>query len=290
MLDKLERKLGKYAIPNLINYLIGGYIIGYIFSIMEMLFQGYSITSLMTLEPYLIIHNFQFWRIITWVLIPPSVNVFFALIMMFFYWQLGSALERIMGTFRFNVYIFGGILFTIIGSFILFAVYSFLGMPNVSIGWAASTNYINMGIFLVFAALFPEERILLYFIIPLKIKWLAYLDIALLAVDFIIGGWASRVMIIASLLNFWIFFITTRKPSFNPRQKARQNAFYNNYRQGEQQAAKQAYKGPGGARHKCDICGRTDVTNPELEFRYCSKCSGSHEYCNDHLFTHAHIQ
>ena len=168
MLDKLERKLGKYALPHLMNYLIGGYAIGYVLYYMQ-LFSNWSIIELMTLEPYYIIHQFQFWRIITWVLIPPQENLIFALIMMFFYWQLGRVLEQTWGTFRFNVYIFGGILLTVISFAVSFGLGFFLDL----------NMYVKGGIeLIVFGIIFLGSSILFkmdayeYFktILPLVMK------------------------------------------------------------------------------------------------------------------------
>ncbi len=318
MMSKLERHLGKYAIPHLINYLIGGYLIGYLLSFLNKL-SGFAAIDLMTLEPALIFQKFQFWRVITWVLIPPpSGNIFFAAIMIYFYWQLGMALENVLGTFRFNVYIFGGILFTVIGAFILYGVYYFAGGVSViGMGSYFSTYYINLGIFLAFAMCFPEEQILLYFIIPVKMKWMAILYVVLLLPNLVMGGWPTRVVIISSLFNFILFFISTKKHAggwsrLSPGEAMRRRQFEREYRAGR---ARQGGGGGNpfgnpygkqgasvddggrtigirrqGARHKCAICGRTEVSNPELEFRFCSKCNGNYEYCNDHLFSHAHVE
>ena len=240
--------------------------------------------------------------------------------MMLFYYQLGMALERIMGTFRFNVYIFGGIISTILGAFILYGVMYALGYPGYTMGFSVSTYYINMGIFLAFATIFPDDQVMLYFLIPIKMKWLAAVYAAFIIVDMISSDWGRRTIIIASLLNFIVFFLLTRNYSrLDPRERKRQADFRRAYQQGAQQrsagfggfgrstnsdssftsqtsnddvfeAARRSAASRASARHKCDICGRTEITNPELDFRFCSKCAGSHEYCNEHLFTHAHIQ
>ena len=294
MLEKMERKLGRFAIPHLIVYVLAGYIIGYLF------YFGTQITetnfiSLMTLEPYYIVHGFQFWRIITWVMIPPSTNVLFVAIMMFFYYQLGTILEQQWGTFRFNLFIFGGIIFTIIGAFILYGVYGLLsGAQVVGIGNYFSTDYINMSIFLAFALCYPNMEVRLYFIIPIKMKWMAVIYVVIEAFNFIQSGWGGRVALIASLLNVIIFFFATRNyRSIDPREVHRKQA----YRKATQQTGRagqteqRTYRdGTPIAKHKCAICGRTEVTNPELTFRFCSKCNGNYEYCQDHLFTHRHVE
>lgn len=299
MLNKLERKLGKYALPHLMNYLIGGYVIGYILYYAQLL-TGWTFFSLMTLEPYYIIHNFQFWRIITWVLIPPQDNLLFAIIMCFFYWQLGNVLEQTWGTFRFNVYIFGGILCTVISAFILYGLMTLgLGTEPVGMSGLFSTSYINMSIFLAFAVCYPDMQVMLYFIIPIKMKWMALVYAVLVGFNAIMSGWVARAAIIASLMNFVIFFLMTRNyRNISPKERARRARWkaatsggFNSSGSGHRQQSQQfTQPNSQGYRHKCAICGRTDVSNPELEFRYCSKCNGNYEYCNEHLFTHPHVQ
>ena len=113
----MDRRLGKYAVPNLIVYLLGGYAIGFVLQ-----YVAPDVLNLMTLEPYYILRG-QVWRLVTWVLMPPDSNLLFAVIMMMFYYQLGLSLERTWGAFRFNVYIFGGLIFTIIGAFLLYGIF-----------------------------------------------------------------------------------------------------------------------------------------------------------------------
>ena len=287
MLNKLERKFGKYAIPHLIVYLIGGYALGYLFEIGGML-TNVNFIGFMTLEPYYIIHGFQFWRLITWVMIPPSSGIFFVLIMMLFYYQLGTVLEQTWGTFRFNVYMFGGIIATVIGAFVLYFIYGLLGVPHVvGIGNYFTTYYINMSIFLAFAVCYPNMEVRLYFLIPIKMKWMAVVYAVLVLFDVVRSGWGGRVAIICSLLNFVVFYLATRNYGrVSPKEFQRKQA----YRKATRQEPRHDRSGQPIARHKCAICGRTELTNPELEFRFCSKCNGNYEYCQDHLFTHTHVK
>ena len=299
MLNKLERKFGRYAIPNLMLYLIGGYVLGYLLMI------GSNITSVnfiryMTLEPYYIIHHFQFWRIFTWVMIPGSAGgIFFFVIMLILYYQLGSALERQWGVFRFNVYIFGGMLTTLVGAFILYAVFSLMnGSPVWGIGNYFSMQYINLTIFLAFAVCFPDMQIYLYFILPIKMKWMAVVYGVLIVIQLIGTDWSGRVAILCSLLNFLVFYLSTRNyRSVNPKEIHRRQEFKRKMQQGSPYGHpyantpdSRAGHAAGIARHKCAVCGRTDLTNPELEFRFCSKCNGNYEYCQDHLFNHQHVK
>ena len=274
-LNKLERKFGRYAIHNLTLYLIGGYIIGFgVYMFVP------NLLNLLTLEPAYILHG-QIWRIISWVLIPPSGNIFTTVIMMLFYYSLGTALERTWGAFRYNVYIFSGILFTVIGAFLLYLI---VGVDAVGYGVFFSTYYINMSIFLAFAVSYPDMEVLLYFILPIKMKWMALVYAALTIYDLVRGNLFTRIAIIASLLNFIVFFLSSRnvKP-YMPKEQMRQRKFKQ-----EQERPHMTYA--GGARHRCAVCGRTELDDPNLEFRFCSKCNGNYEYCQDHLFTHEHVK
>lgn len=274
-LNKLERKFGRYAIHNLTLYLIGGYIIGFgVYMFVP------NLLNLLTLEPAYILHG-QIWRIISWVLIPPSGNIFTTVIMMLFYYSLGTALERTWGAFRYNVYIFSGILFTVIGAFLLYLI---VGVDAVGYGVFFSTYYINMSIFLAFAVSYPDMEVLLYFILPIKMKWMALVYAALTIYDLVRGNLFTRIAIIASLLNFIVFFLSSRnvKP-YMPKEQRRKRKFKQ-----EQERPHMTYE--GGARHRCAVCGRTELDDPNLEFRFCSKCNGNYEYCQDHLFTHEHVK
>ena len=282
-LDRLERKFGRYSIRNLPAIMIALYVAGYILQLMSRS-GSVSILAYLTLEPYYILRG-QIWRLITWVVIPPESLGLFTIIMLFFYYSLGKNLERTWGTFRFNVYIFSGVLFTIAGAFILFGIYHLLGYGNVSVGYWFSTYYINMSIFLAFALSYPEMQVLLYFIIPVKMKWMGVLYGVLILYSFINTAWPGRVAIIASLLNFILFFLSTRNMGYmRPKEIRRRQKF-------QQEVRRNSPSAPGrGPRHKCAVCGRTEEDDPSLEFRYCSKCYGSYEYCQDHLFNHHHVQ
>ena len=281
-LNKMERKIGKYAIPNLMIYLIAAYCIGFVIYTVNPNFM-----LMLTLSPYHILHG-QVWRLITWILMPTDTRVFSLLIMALLYYQLGSALERSWGTFRFNVYIFGGMLFTVIGAFILYGIYAASGTGNLeTISLISSltftTNYINLTIFLAFAVMYPEMQILLFFIIPVKMKWMAVVYAVLIAINLILTSWGGRIAIIMSILNFLIFFLSTRNyRRVYPKEIHRKQVFKAQMREPR--------RGSMVTKHKCAVCGRTELDDPNLEFRFCSKCDGNYEYCQDHLFTHQHIK
>ncbi len=283
-LNSLERKIGKYAITNLSLYIIIAYIIGYI-----LYFTGS--VEFISLNPYYIARG-QVWRIITWILVPPSSFDLFTIIMLYFYYQIGTALERTWGAFRYNVYIFSGILFTVIGAVVLYVITTANGLDPLSAGYLVSagfsTYYINLSIFLAFAATYPNVTVLLFFVIPVKMKWMAYVDAIILAYQFIVSGSAGRIAIVMSLLNFLVFFLTTRNyKSISPKEMYRKRAFKN--ATAGTYSSSQGARGAAITKHKCAICGRTEKDGDNLEFRFCSKCNGNYEYCNEHLFSHKHV-
>ncbi len=274
-LNKLERKFGRFAISNLTLFLVMGYGAGCILN-----FVSPAILNYLTLEPYYVLHG-QIWRLFTWILVPETTNFFFALIMMLFYYQLGQSLERTWGTFRYNVYIFGGILFTALGAFLLYGILYAMTGTSYLLGSSITTYYINMSIFLAFALMYPDMQVMLYFIIPIRMKWLAIVYAVMILFQFIGSGWGGRMVIVMSLLNFLIFFFSTRNyKHYAPHEMHRRQQFNAQMREPR--------PGSGITKHKCAVCGRTELDDPNLEFRFCSKCEGNYEYCQDHLFTHQH--
>lgn len=276
-LDKLERKYGRYAIHNLPMIILVLYVIGYVLELIAP-----QVLLFCTLEPAYILRG-QVWRVITWVLVPPSSLDIFTIIMLYFYFSLGKVLEQTWGAFRFNVYIFSGLIFTVLGAFILYFIYGAVyGRAMVGFGAYFSTYYINMSIFLAFAASYPEMQVMLYFLIPIKVKYMGMVYGALLIYDCIRGGWPTRVAIIVSLMNFLIFFLSTRNMQrYRPHEIHRRQEFRRNVKKAQPRSQ---------TAHKCAVCGRTEKDGEHLEFRYCSKCDGNYEYCQDHLFTHTHIK
>ena len=285
-MSKFEKKFGKYAIKNLSLALIICYAFGYLIGLINSGFFNY-----LSLDPYKILHG-QVWRLVTWVIIPPTLRPsFWTLLMLYFYYSIGNSLERTWGTYRYNVYLFSGMIFTIIGAFLLMAYsYLFVGSSMAGLGGDAayfeylatgfSTYYVNMSIFLAYAATYGEAQVYLFFILPIKVKVLGIIYGILLAFTFLTGGFVNRFVIGASLLNFLVFFFTTRKRLFiSPKQVKRKYEFQ-----------KDIKKNTSITRHKCAICGRTEKDDPNLEFRFCSKCDGNYEYCQDHIYTHTHVK
>ncbi len=291
-MSNFEKKFGKYAIPNISLILILCYVAGYIIDLVNPSFMDF-----LTLDPYRILHG-QVWRILTWIIQPPANLSFFTVIMLLFYYNIGTSLERAWGTYRYNVYLLGGILLTVLASFLClgaFWIYTGGNAEQISVLFSFgarlySTYYINMSIFLAYAATFPEHQVLLMFVIPIKVKWLGIVYAVMLLLDmgqyYVYVGmapylWFAIVAIASSLLNFGIFWLRSRNLSYlRPKEVKRRAEFKQKVRQGNS----------ASHIHKCAVCGRTSESDPTLEFRYCSKCNGNYEYCQDHLFTHEHVK
>ena len=278
-IDKLERKFGNRGIENLTIYIIVSYVLGY-----ALMYINPGALSMLSLNVSKILHG-QIWRLVTWIIYPPSTSsaLWFVIAILFFYYPISASLERTWGSFRFTVYILSGMIFTVISAFILYFITG--GVLDAYLnGSQFSTYYISLSIFLAYALTYPDMKVLLYFVIPIKMKWLAILDVVLLAVDAVQGGLIIRIVIIASLLNFIIFFFCNRNlRGHSPKQAARRKKFQKQISRPQNQYA-------GGAKHRCAVCGRTELDDPTLEFRYCSKCNGNYEYCQEHLFTHEHVK
>ncbi len=302
-MNKLERKFGRYAIRNLPLGLILCYAVGYLMQLIAP-----SFFEFLMLNPYLLLHG-QVWRLVTWILVPPSSFDFFTLIMLYFYFSIGMSLERTWGTFRYNFYFFGGMFFTVLGSFAvmayayvnkeyaavieLFGAKTFFTRLELGGSWFLmfSTYFVNMSIFLAFAATFPNMEVYLMFLLPIKIKYLGMIYGALLLYQFIKYDIVGRIVIGASLLNFVVFFLMTRNyRSISPKEVHRKQKFRREVREGQRGDNTVPFRGRTViTRHRCAVCGRTEMDDENLEFRFCSKCDGNYEYCMDHLYTHEHV-
>lgn len=305
---KMERKFGKFAIPNLPLCIAICYGFGFLMDSVKPEWVYF-----VTLNPEAIVHG-QVWRLITWVLVPEGgMNIFFILIFLFFYYSIGKDLEKTWGKFFFNLFFFSGVILTVVGAFLLYMYFELINPsyaeatelllvsqngacpPMLGGSWfyiilsySFSTYYLNLSIFLAYAITYPNMRVLLFFLIPIKVKVLGIIYIVVLAFNilmpFLTGdytqGLISLVTVGTSLLNVLIFFILLKRgQKRRVAEIKRQKEFKKKIKVAEPVI-----------RHKCAVCGQTDISNPELTFRYCSKCNGNYEYCNEHLYTHEHIK
>lgn len=286
-LNKLERKFGRYAIPNLMKYIIILYAVGLITGMLS----PYFYDTFFSLN-FSMIKQGQVWRLITFII--PNIyfgnlmDVLFVAIKAYLYFMIGNALERAWGAFRFNLYFLSGILFNILAALITYSI--------TGLNLAASLEYVYGAMFFAFAALYPETQFLIYFLIPVKVKYLAWISgayyIYIVFSNIFKGNLLGVVPIIVSMLNFLIFFLASRNYSrISPREFQRKARYHRQVNEARNQGNVTQHNGRSViTRHKCAICGRTELDNDQLEFRFCSKCEGNYEYCMDHLFSHEHVK
>ena len=272
--NELERKYGRYAIPNLMYYIIILYGIGLVIQMQMPAFYW----QYLCLDANAILHG-QIWRIVTFLIYSPALgdfvlnDIFLGILALFLYYNLGQTLERVWGSFRFNVFFFMGVLGQVLAALVAFLVFR----QNIYM----TTGFLNFSIFLAFSIYFPDVQFLLFFVIPVKAKWLAIAEGALYLYSFLFGNVAAKVEIVISLANVLVFLLLTRNfRRYAPKEIKRRHDF-------KREVAKITPKGQ--TRHRCAVCGRTELDGAELEFRYCSKCQGNYEYCQDHLYSHQHV-
>lgn len=284
MLDKLERKFGRYAIKNLMRYIIILYAIGFFLG----MFMPEVYYTYFCLDAEKILHG-QVWRIFTFLMNSPNDNPIFVIFSLYLYYLLGNTLEQAWGAFRFNLYYLTGVLGTVLA-----AIIGFLITGRSGLLFYMDTYYINMSLFLAFATILPDMQLLFMFIIPIKMKWLALLDVVFLGFSFFQGTTATRLAIVVALANFLCYFLAfMRRRGVSPKQMHRKYTYKKASAAGAARSpagAGGAGRYPGGAHHRCAVCGRTELDDETLEFRFCSKCNGNYEYCQDHLFTHTHVK
>ena len=277
--DRFCARHPRFGIPNLMLYIVIGNVAVYLLSVLTrandigaLSFLAFSLRGLLRGE---------IWRIITFIFVPGYVRPFWLIVSLYFYYWIGSTLEREWGTARFTLYYLSGTLLTVLGAVLASLV---TGQYDLLV---SGTTYVNLSMFLAFAVLFPDMQVLLFFILPVKMKWLAYLDGALFALNIVLslinGDWAGVILPIVALLNFLVF-IWPEVQRLNNRRKHQNSRQSVHFRQAVRQQQQQK-----GYRHKCAVCGRTDADYPDLLFRYCSKCAGYLCFCQDHFFTHVHF-
>ena len=278
-MNKLEKKWGKYSIYNFQKYVIFAYFIGFALSY----FSPESMSYLQFSVPAIL--QGQVWRLFTWVFCITGSGVL-TLLFLACLIPMGQHLEMFLGTFRMNVYLIGGMLLNLIGGILVY-VFSFL-ILGVGLPVYLTNYYILLSMFMALALCMPEATVHLYFLIPIKMKWMLVVYLVELAYEIYVYYSSGGIILVAilgtqvilALLNLFLFFRLS-KIRLTRKQKKVQREFH-------AQMASTPRPGSGITRHKCVICGRTEVSDPDLTFRYCSKCSGNKEYCQDHLFTHTH--
>lgn len=261
MLRWLERKLGRFAIPNLTLILAGGQVLFFIAAVGT---QGRLVES-MVLDTHLLLSG-EWWRLLAFLFMPSTFSLLWFVFAIWLFILMGTALEREWGEFRYNLYIFTGAVVTVLTA---------LAMHFAGLGGIATNVYLLGSVFLAFAYLYPDFQLLLFFILPVKVKWLALVTWVLYAVTMIVGPHLNRALVLAGISNFLLFF-------------GRDIASRLYYRQRRARFQAQAARDAEEPFHRCVVCGKTDRSHPKMEFRYCNQCAGAPCYCEEHIRDHEH--
>jgi len=272
-IDLFCYKHPRFGIPNLMIYIVIANVVIWLFGMMD---TSYTIISLLSFDPAMILKG-QVWRLISFMFIPNSTSIL-ALLFFYFYYFIGKTLEEQWGTARFNIYFFTGILLTIIYGFILYFI--------TGISYPVGAYYIYLSMFFSFATLYPDMRVLLFYVIPIKMKWLAIVDAVIFVVDIVRYPFPFNLLPLVAVLNYLIFCGDELWAYIRPRTRSQRKNTVDFKR--EIHRIKYEEKTRGYSR-RCEVCGRTDADHPDLEFRYCSRCAGYHCFCIDHINAHKHF-
>lgn len=274
------------GIPNLMLYIVLGNAVVYLMSRMA---GNYTLYNLLCFDRQMILQG-QVWRLFTYPLTYQVSNFLLMAVSLFCYYSIGRSIENIWGTLRFNLFYLTGVW--------MMDIYCMI------FGGRASVTYLNLSLFLSYATLFPDAQFLLFFIIPVKAWLFALVDLAIVLLDLISYPFPYNLFSVISLANYFLFFgkdvlnvipmswrvklsrlfHKNSRPGSSPQPKVIPFDVSSRSAGGKAISAKAPYT------HRCTICGRTDISDPDLEFRYCSRCQGYYCYCQDHINNHTHIQ
>lgn len=265
----------RFGIRNLMIFVIIGNVLVYLFSMMD---TTHMLTGMLAFSAAGIMRG-QLWRLVTFVLVPGGGSILMLAISLYFYYFIGTTLEREWGQAKFTVYYMSGMLFLILFGMLAYWLFD---ATIVFTGY-----YLNLGMFFAFATFYPDMRVLLFFFIPIKVKWIALVDLAYFIIDIVSVSFPANLLPVVILLHYvvfcggWLFDYV--RPS-----RVRQRANTVNFKREAERIRREQAAKPYNRR--CDVCGRTDVSNPELDFRYCSRCDGYHCFCEEHIGNHVHFR
>ena len=293
-MNKLNRAVDRFVynhpnfgISNLMGVILSGQLIIFLLSVF---LPNTAPLSFLTFDLAHVLRG-EIWRLVTWVFMPTTFRPIYFLISLLCYYSIGMTLERSWGVSKFNLYYFSGMALSVLAV-------SLASVLAGNLGWSlTSPHFLHMTLFMALAALYPEAVFtLLLIVIPVQVKakWLAIFYAVLFAADLVSAVFAMNlpgiVLPIVSVLNFLVFFWPDFMSMLGMQtQRVRHQTSAKTIHFKTAAYAQQKKEAARGYRHKCTVCGRTDTENPDLEFRYCSRCAGYHCYCADHIFDHEHF-
>jgi hypothetical protein len=263
LLSRLEPKLRRFAVLNLTVILIAGQVLAYVaYNVEGQRGGGLDVIEQMELVPAKVVQG-EVWRLLTFLFIPPFTNLIVAFIYWYAFYFCGTFLEQVWGAFRYNAYLLVGYLATV-------------GVAFLEPNFPTSNFFLKTTVFLAFATLNPDFSFYIYFLVPVKAKWLAALTWLFLAYSFARGNSIERAFVVASVGNYLLFFGGAVWRKLKQRRRRKQ------FQKRTQYATQRLV-------HKCAVCGLTSEDAPQTQFRYCSRCDGERCYCPEHLRDHEHI-
>ena len=282
-IDRFCAKHPNFGIPNLMKIIVFGQIAVYLVDLISRLMFSQSWMSILQFYPAYILHG-QVWRLVTWVVVPYASSPFMLLLSCYFYYWIAAMLEREWGTARFTLFYLSGMVMSVLLGLAMGLVQmnTTFTISPISLGY-----YLNLSIFLVLAVLYGEMQVLLFFVVPVKMKWMALIDVVLVVLDMVdlarMGYWMLALVPLASFVNFVVFTWPFWRAKLGlARHKTNPKVIH--FKQAQKKAQETR-----GYHHKCAVCGITDADDPDMEFRYCSKCDGYYCYCANHINNHVHI-
>lgn len=270
-LQRFLFKHPRFGLRNLMTYLIVGNLLVYLLGMMD---RTGLLTWYLCFLPGRILKG-EVWRLVTFVFVPSSGRLISLVLELYFYYLIGRMLEQAWGEGKFTAYYLMGMLLSI--------VYSVLASLIMGADIPVTGSYISLSMFFVYATLWPDNRVLLFFILPIKVKWLAWFEAAVFVLNMILG---RTLLPIIGLLNYFLFCgdsLVADLRFLKMRTSGSAVKFRRKVKKAEQSASNLHYL------HKCSVCGKTDTEHPELEFRFCSQCVGYHCFCEEHIRSHVHF-
>jgi membrane associated rhomboid family serine protease len=262
----LESRLRRWAVPNPTAIIIAGQVVLFLLQMAREAGQiGGDPFAMIYLDPGRVLQG-EVWRLVTFAFVPPQTALIWAIFGWLIFYFFGTTLENSWGTYRYNVFLFIGLIANIAAAFVAW------GMGALAI---ADNGFLYGTVFLAFARLYPDFVINLFLILPIRIKWLALVAWIGYGYAFVVGGWMGRMLIIASLTNYLVFF--GREHFRDLKQSHRRRSYH-------ARTAK-----VGKPVHTCLVCGLDSESSPKTAFRYCSKCAGQCCYCPEHIQNHEHV-
>jgi hypothetical protein len=260
---KLERRLQFLAVPHVILAIVVGQTFFYLSGLLGMVDPSRLVLS------WSLVAQGEWWRLASFTLVPPAASPVFIAFALYMFYFFGSALEDEWGELRLNLFLLTGWLLSVSAALLA---------PDALV----SNAFIGSSVFLAFAYLNPDYVLHLFFILPVKVKWLALITWLYLGYVCAVGSSIDRLLVLASAGNFLLFFAPRIIRDMRSGKRHMDGQIRRRARLREAEAA--------GPRHRCVVCGKTSESHPQEDFRYCSKCAGDQCYCSEHLRSHVHIE